>query len=325
MALDARAQSGDIVARVLRGDPRAIGRAISAAENETPGNEDLLGALYRHTGHAYVLGVTGPPGAGKSSLVDGLVRLLRARESSVGVLAVDPSSPFTGGAILGDRIRMQAHAYDRGVYIRSMSARGHLGGLAEAANKAVHVLDAAGKDVVIVETVGVGQSELEIAGTADTTVVALTPASGDMVQMLKAGILEVADIFVVNKADMEGAGRLARDLRTTLNMGEHPAPGGWMQPIVQTQATAGVGIDTLWAEAERRLAHLQVGDRLRERRRARLRAEILDLVMLRVRARLLDDMHGRDELEDLLDRVAARDLDPYTAANTIMRSGTLAE
>ncbi len=322
MALDARLQMGDLVERVLRGDARAIGRAISAAENDAPGNEELLGALYRRTGRAYVLGMTGPPGAGKSSLVDGLVRLLRARGLTVGVLAVDPSSPFTGGAILGDRIRMQAHAYDRGVYIRSMSARGHLGGLAEATNKAAHVLDAAGKDVVIVETVGVGQSELEIAGTADTTVVVLTPASGDMVQMLKAGILEVADLFVVNKADMEGAGRLARDLRTTLNMGEH---GEWIQPIVQTQATASVGLDTLWAEAERHQAFLWKGDRLRERRRARLRVEILDLVTLRVRARLLDDMRGRGELEGLLDQVGARELDPYAAANTIMRSGTLVE
>jgi LAO/AO transport system kinase len=317
-----QAQAADLVERVLRGDPRAIGRAISAAENDMPGNEELLGALYRHTGRAYVLGMTGPPGAGKSSLVDGLVRLLRAQELGVGVLAVDPSSPFTGGAILGDRIRMQAHAYDRGVYIRSMSARGHLGGLAEAANKAVHVLDAAGKDVVIVETVGVGQSELEIAGTADTTVVVLTPAAGDMVQMLKAGIMEIADIFVVNKADMEGAGRLARDLRTMLNMGEH---GDWIQPIVQAQATANVGVDTLWAEAERRRAFLQGEGRLEQRRRARLRMEILDLVMARVRARLLNDVRGRDELEGLLDRVYARDLDPYAASHTIMRSGALTE
>jgi len=324
MVLDMRAQA-DLVERVLRGDPRAIGRAISAAENDAPGNEELLGALYRHTGRAYVLGMTGPPGAGKSSLVDGLVRLLRAQGRGVGVLAVDPSSPFTGGAILGDRIRMQAHAYDRGVYIRSMSARGHLGGLAEAANKAVHVLDAAGKDVVIVETVGVGQSELEIAGTADTTVVVLTPAAGDMVQMLKAGIMEVADIFVVNKADMEGAGRLARDLRTMLNMGEHPAPGDWTKPIMQTRATANVGIDTLWAEAERHRAFLHEEGRLEQRRRARLRAEILDLVMSRVRARLFDDVRGRDELEDLLDRAYARDLDPYDAAHAIMRSGALTE
>src|SRR5579884_3566594 len=243
----------DLVARVLGGDARAIGRAISAAESGGTDGERLLGKLFRHGGRAYVLGVTGPPGAGKSSLVDGLVRVLRERDLSVGVLAVDPSSPFTGGSILGDRIRMQAHAYDRGVFIRSMSARGHLGGLAAATNKAVHVLDAAGKDVVIVETVGVGQSELEVAGTADTTVVVLTPAAGDMVQMLKAGIMEIADVFAVNKADMEGAGRLARDLRTMLNMGEH---GAWIQPILQTQATAGVGIAELWSEAERHRAHL---------------------------------------------------------------------
>jgi LAO/AO transport system kinase len=265
--------------------------------------------------------VTGPPGAGKSSLVDGLVRLLRTRNLGVGVLAIDPSSPFTGGAILGDRIRMQAHAYDRGVFIRSMSARGHLGGLAEATNKAVHVLDAAGKDVVIVETVGVGQSELEIAGTADTTVVVLTPAAGDMVQMLKAGILEVGDIFVVNKADMEGADRLARDLRTMLNMGEH---GAWIQPILKTQATAGTGIEQLWQEAERHRAYLKTAGELAERRRARLRAEILDLVVQRVRRHLLDDVRGRDEFESLLDRAARREIDPYEAANALIQSSTLA-
>jgi LAO/AO transport system kinase len=216
---------------------------------------------------------------------------------------------------------MQAHAYDRGVFIRSMSARGHLGGLAEATNKAVHVLDAAGKDVVIVETVGVGQSELEIAGTADTTVVVLTPAAGDMVQMLKAGILEIGDIFVVNKADIEGAERLARDLRTMLNMGEH---GAWIQPILKTQATAGTGIEQLWQEAERHRAYLKTAGELAERRRARLRAEILDLVVQRVRRRLLDDVHGRDEFESLLDRAAKREIDPYEAANAIIQSGTLA-
>ncbi len=306
----------DIVAGVLRGNARAIGRAVSAAENATPGNEALLGALYRHSGRAYVLGVTGPPGAGKSSLVDGLVRLLREQGCSVGVLAVDPSSPFTGGAILGDRIRMQAHAYDREVFIRSMSARGHLGGLAEATNKAVHVLDAAGKDVIVVETVGVGQSELEIAGTADTTVVVLTPAAGDMVQMLKAGIMEIADLYVVNKADMEGAGRLARDLRTMLNMGEH---GDWIAPIIQAQATAGRGVAELWNAATRHRDHLEKTGQLAARRRQRLRAEILDLVMSRVRARLLDDMAGRDQFDDLLDRAMAREIDPYEAADTIMQ------
>lgn len=319
--VNADPHTDDLVARVLRGDARAIGRAISAAETGGAAGETLLGALFRHGGRAYVLGVTGPPGAGKSSLVDGLVRLLRDQELSVGVLAVDPSSPFTGGAILGDRIRMQAHAYDRGVFIRSMSARGHLGGLAEATNKAVHVLDAAGKDVVIVETVGVGQSELEVAGTADTTVVVLTPAAGDMVQMLKAGILEVADVFAVNKADMEGAGRLARDLRTMLNMGEH---GAWIQPIVQTQATAGTGIAELWHEAERHRAHLIDSDELAARQRKRLRAEILELVMQRVRARLNQDVQGRAELETLLDRTIARQIDPYEATNSIMESGTLA-
>ena len=281
----------ELTERVLRGETRAIGRAISLAENEAPGHEELLGALYRQTGHAYRLGVTGPPGAGKSSLVDALVRLLRAQGLGVGILAVDPSSPFTGGAILGDRIRMQAHAYDRGVFIRSMSARGHLGGLAAATNGAAHILDAAGKDVVIVETVGVGQSELEIA-----------------------------DVFVVNKADMEGAGRLARDLRTTLNMGEH---GAWIQPIVQTQATKGEGVERVWAEVQRHRAHLESTGTLDERRRQRLRAEILDLVLGRVQRTLVDDLRGRRTFDHILDRATAREIDPYQAANAILQSGLL--
>ncbi len=302
---------------VRRGNVRAIARAISAIENELPGHEALLGALYRQTGRAAIVGLTGAPGAGKSSLVDGLVRLLRERSLEVGVLAVDPSSPFTGGAILGDRIRMQAHAYDGGVFIRSMSARGHLGGLAAATSKALHVLDAAGKDVVMVETVGVGQSELEIAGTADTTIVVLTPAAGDMVQMLKAGILEIADIFVVNKADLEGADRLVRDLRTALNLGEH---GDWIPPILQTRATEGSGLDALWGAVEQHRAYLQRGGELEKRRRARLQAEILALDMGRLRAQLLGTINGREHLDELVDRALRREIDPYSAADAVLSS-----
>lgn len=302
---------------VRRGNVRAIARAISAIENELPGHEALLGALYRQTGRAAIVGLTGAPGAGKSSLVDGLVRLLRERSLEVGVLAVDPSSPFTGGAILGDRIRMQAHAYDGGVFIRSMSARGHLGGLAAATSKALHVLDAAGKDVVMVETVGVGQSELEIAGTADTTIVVLTPAAGDMVQMLKAGILEIADIFVVNKADLEGADRLVRDLRTALNLGEH---GDWIPPILQTRATEGSGLDALWGAVEQHRAYLQRGGELEKRRRARLQAEILALAMGRLRAQLLGTIKGREHLDELVDRALRREIDPYSAADAVLSS-----
>ncbi|HZS89001.1 MAG TPA: methylmalonyl Co-A mutase-associated GTPase MeaB [Chloroflexota bacterium] len=302
---------------VRRGNVRAIARAISAIENELPGHEALLGALYRQTGRAAIVGLTGAPGAGKSSLVDGLVRLLRERSLEVGVLAVDPSSPFTGGAILGDRIRMQAHAYDGGVFIRSMSARGHLGGLAAATSKALHVLDAAGKDVVMVETVGVGQSELEIAGTADTTIVVLTPAAGDMVQMLKAGILEIADIFVVNKADLEGADRLVRDLRTALNLGEH---GDWIPPILQTRATEGSGLDALWGAVEQHRAYLQRGGELEKRRRARLQAEILALAMGRLRAQLLGTINGREHLDELVDRALRREIDPYSAADAVLSS-----
>ena len=312
-----RTTTDSIVAGVLRGDSRSIGRAISIAEASSGGDE-VLGELYRHGGHAYILGVTGPPGSGKSSLVDGLVRLLRARDVTIGVLAVDPSSPFTGGAILGDRIRMQAHAYDRGVYIRSMSARGHLGGLSVATHKAVHVLDAAGKDVIVVETVGVGQSELEIAGTADTTIVVLTPASGDMVQMLKAGITEIADLFVVNKSDLEGAARLARELRAMLSMGEH---GEWIPPIVQTQAITGVGIDEVWKQVDRHRSHLKAAGRLTERRRARLQAEILDQVVGAVRAQLVEDIRGRATFEQVVASASSREIDPYEAARRLLKSG----
>jgi LAO/AO transport system kinase len=302
---------------VRHGNVRAIARAISAIENAVPGHEALLGALYRQTGHAAIVGLTGAPGAGKSSLVDGLVRLLRERGVTVGVLAVDPSSPFTGGSILGDRIRMQAHAPDAGVFIRSMSARGHLGGLAAAAGKAVHVLDAAGKDVVMVETVGVGQSELEIARTADTTIVVLTPAAGDMVQMLKAGILEIADIFVVNKADLEGADRLMRDLRTALNLGEH---GDWIPPILQTRATEGSGLDAVWDAVEQHRAYLQSSGKLEQRRRERLQAEILDLALGRLRAQLLGTINGREQLDALVDRALRREIDPYDAADAVLSS-----
>ena len=239
---------------------------------------------------------------------------------SVGILAVDPSSPFTGGAILGDRIRMQAHAYDRGVFIRSMSARGHLGGLAEATNRPPTCSTRPGKMWSIVETVGVGQSELEIAGTADTTVVVLTPAAGDMVQMLKAGIMEIADVFVVNKADMEGAGRLARDLRTMLNMGEH---GAWIQPIVQTQATKGEGVEQVWAEVSATAPTCERPARWTSDAGSACAPRSSTLVMERVQRALLEDIRGRATFDALLDRAAAREIDPYQAANAILQSGVL--
>src|SRR5581483_9171588 len=230
--------------RVLAGDPRAIARAISLIEDEDPSSADLVRDIFSHTGRAYLVGVTGPPGAGKSTLVDRIVFEIRKLGQSVGVIAVDPTSPFSGGAVLGDRLRMQAHASDEGVFIRSMATRGHLGGLARATGDAAIVLDAAGKDVIVIETVGVGQDEVDIVRTADVSIVTLVPGTGDEVQALKAGIMEIADIFVVNKSDREGADRLVAAVDANLAL-ETFASGRWRPPVLKTMATAGKGVGEL--------------------------------------------------------------------------------
>src|SRR6059058_1405053 len=244
----------ELAEKVLAGDRRAVARAISMVEDGASGLAELSGVLYPRTGGAYTVGLTGSPGVGKSSLAEHLVRTARSRRHTVAVLAIDPTSPFTGGALLGDRLRMQAHATDPGVFIRSMATRGHLGGMALAAPEALRILDASGKDLILVETVGVGQAEVEVATATDTTLVVVSPGWGDAVQVAKAGILEIADVFVVNKSDKEGAGEAARDLRHMLKMG---AEQDWTPPVVPTSAATGDGIDELWDAIEGHRKHLE--------------------------------------------------------------------
>jgi LAO/AO transport system kinase len=301
---------------VLAGNPRAVAQLITRLERDAPDAFLSLKSIFHATGTAYVLGITGAPGVGKSTLVDGLVRQARAAGLSIGVLAVDPSSPFTGGAILGDRIRMQGHAHDAGVFIRSMGARGQLGGLARATRKAIHVLDAAGYAIVVVETVGVGQSELDIASAADSTIVVVTPGMGDTIQTLKAGILEIADIFVLNKADQEGARQTLRSLQSMLHMG--PA-GDWDVPIVETRAHDAVGLDALWETIVRHRAYLEESGALADRRAARLKAEVLNLVERGLRTDILEALLVSPEYAAVVRSVVARARDPEDGAHEILQ------
>jgi GTPase len=300
--------------RVLAGDPRAIARAISLIEDETAAGAELIRRIFNRTGRAYLIGVTGPPGAGKSTLVDRMTAELRKTSRTVGVVAVDPTSSYTGGAILGDRVRMQAHAGDEGVFIRSMATRGHLGGLARATGEAAMVLDAAGKDIVIIETVGVGQDEVDIVRTADVSIVTIVPGTGDEVQALKAGIMEIADIFVVNKADREGADRTVMSIEAMLTLHTF-ADGDWRPPIMKTEATSGRGVLDLLAMIEKFRQHTV--ETQGSRRRARAEWRLRELLGHRFLQHVERHVLKAGEFETVLDRIAARETDPYSAVDAI--------
>ena len=314
MSLD-RDEVRDVVAAVRLGNPRALGRLISWIENGSPALPMIMKELAPDTGHAHIVGLTGAPGVGKSTTVTGLVSALRERGERVGVLAVDPSSPFSGGALLGDRVRMQEHALDRDVYIRSMATRGHLGGLAVATPQALRAFDAAGFDTVIVETVGVGQSELEVAEMADTIIVLLAPGMGDGIQAAKAGILEIADIFVVNKSDRDGAQALVRELRTMIALADR-GPQDWKPPIVMTVAYQNRGIGDLLEAIDRFRASQTETGRAALRRIARARREVESIALARVRAEFR--LNGEAGLEDLARAVSRGELDPYAAADRVV-------
>ena len=306
-----------LVEQARAGSPRALGRLITLVENAHPALREVMALLAPHTGRARVIGLTGSPGVGKSTSTSMLVRALRRRDLRVGVLAVDPSSPFSGGALLGDRIRLGEHALDPGVFIRSMASRGHLGGLAWATPQALRVMDAAGCEVILVETVGVGQSEVEIAGLADTTMVLLAPGMGDGVQAAKAGILEIGDVFVVNKADRDGADATVRELRQMISLGDRTEPGLWRPPVLKTVADRHEGGEEVVEALDKHLAWMQEHGELDRRRRTRAASEVEAIALAGLRSRM-GEVLGDGALADATEEVMTGRLDPYAAADQVV-------
>lgn len=305
-----------IVEELLKGSRVALARAITAVENEYDIAVDIMRALYAHTGRAHVIGVTGPPGAGKSTLTDKLAKEYRAKGKTVGIIAIDPTSPFSGGAILGDRIRMNDLTLDEGVFIRSMGTRGSLGGLSRKTAEAVKILDAFGKDVVIVETVGVGQSEVDIIKTADTTLVVLLPGMGDDIQAIKAGILEIGDVFAINKADREGVDRLEIEINAMLDLNQEHMD--WRPPIKRTVANQGTGISELVATLEEHMNYAQTSGKLEQRRTKRTKNEMLDLLHENVSRRIMKKLDEGARFDGLVTSVEHREKDPYSVVAEII-------
>jgi LAO/AO transport system kinase len=304
-----------LVKRLLDGDKRALARAISLVEDDDPEGWELVREIYPHTGKALIVGFTGPPGVGKSTLMGALTKLERERERTVGVLSIDPSSPFTKGALLGDRIRLSDHFLDPGVFIRSMANRGALGGLSEAALQAALLMDASGRELILLETVGVGQAEVDIIDHADTVVLVLMPGSGDSVQALKAGVMEIPDVIVVNKADHPLTDTMVREIRGVLALGPHE---GWDVPIVRTEAVRAEGIDELADKLAEHHAYIEREGALSERRRRNLMNEVLAIATFRMRRELEESVREDPEVKELLDRVVSREIDPASAAGRIL-------
>jgi LAO/AO transport system kinase len=310
------AKSASLAERLLEGDKRALARAITLIESDDPTGWDLVREVYPQTGRARIVGFTGPPGVGKSTIIGALVARLRASDRDVGVLSIDPSSPFTRGALLGDRIRLSEHFLDPGVFIRSMASRGALGGLSEHALQAALVMDAAGKDDVLLETVGVGQGEIDIVDHADTIVLALMPGSGDSIQALKAGVMEIPDLILVNKADHPMTDTMVREIRTVLSLAEDE--DGWKVPIIRTEASKGEGIEELAEKIDEHRAHIEAEGTLERRRARNLRNEVLGIASARLRRRLTEAVAGEPRVAELLERVVRRELDPATAATELL-------